>query len=230
MFTMLYYVTPDFRLSGAASLGAGAAISGVAWLGGCVVLAACVAALAPLDGVLAMAGLAIAFLAALWLTNVAVLAGVRLNAPGTPWAGTDGRAVHAGRLEPVSAAAWQEDLVRAVALALQNDDAHDGMLSPFAYAEEETARMSDLELDLADWAFTYGAAWATAKAQNPYAQDAEIAARALAAAREVFRLYCGRPDWEQRIRRQIRGRRPDGLVIEQVDEALGNGHGYGLLR
>ena len=51
--------------------------------------------------------------------------------------------------------------------------------------------MSDLELDLADWGFTYGVAWAAARAQDPHESDDAVAERALAAAEQVFRLYCG---------------------------------------
>ena len=106
------------------------------------------------------------------------------------------------------------------------------MLSPIAHVEEETARMSDLELDLADWGFTYGVAWAVARAQDPHESDDSVAERALAAAREVFRLYCGQEGWEDHIRHEIgRRRRQEGLVVDRIEEAAGNGHGgYGLLR
>jgi membrane protein len=229
-FTMLYYVTPDFRVSGIVALGAGAALSTVGWLAANAVLAFCVAAFAPLDGGAATLGIGVVFLLGLWITNAVVLLGVRLNAFGTLWA--DPAPVVARRPARASATLREEDLARVVGRALENDVAHDGMLSPIAHAEEETARMSDLELDLADWAFTYGVAWAAARAQDPEESDDFIAERALAAAREVFRLYCGREDWEDHIREQIRRRRPqDGLVAEQLDGALGNGHGeYGLLR
>jgi hypothetical protein len=229
MFTMLYYVTPDFHMAGIASLGAGAALSSATWLVTCTALAVCVAAFAPLEGWILVMALGVALLVALWVTNIGVLMGVHLNSLGTPWTGADPISVQ--RLEPVSGRAREQDLLRAVGLALQNDVAHDGMVSPFAHAEEETAGMSDLELDLADWSFTYGVAWAVVKAQEPHADDDQVAARALAAAHEVFRLYCGEEDWEQRIRRQIRRRAPDGLVVESFDEAVGNGHGgYELLR
>jgi membrane protein len=229
MFTMLYYVTPDVRMSRVTALGAGALLSSVAWLATCAVLAICVATFAPLEGGPATLGIGVVFLLALWVSNVVVLLGVRLNAPGAPWSL---ETQVADRPQAASPRSREEDLVRAVGRALQNDVAHDGMLSPIVHTEEETERMSDLELDLADWAFTYGVAWAAAKAQGPREGDDYVAERALAAAREVFRLYCGREDWEDHIRRQIRHRRPqEGLVVEQVDEAAGNGRGeYGLLR
>ena len=46
MFTMLYYVTPDLRVSGIAALGAGAALSTITWLAANAALAVCVATLA----------------------------------------------------------------------------------------------------------------------------------------------------------------------------------------
>jgi hypothetical protein len=230
MFMMLYYVTPDFRMSRVTALGAGALLSSVAWLATCALLAVCVAAFASLDGGPATVGIGVAFLLALWVSNVVVLLGVRLNAPGTPWSL---ETPVADRSQAPSPRSREEDLVRAVGRALQNDAAHDGMLAPIAHAEEETERMSDLELDLADWAFTYGVAWAAAKAQGPREGDDYVAERALAAAREVFRLYCGQEDWEDHIRRQIRRRRPqDVLVAEEIEGATGrNGRGeYRLLR
>jgi hypothetical protein len=234
MFTMLYYVTPDFRMSGVVALGAGAALSTVAWLAANALLAVGVANFAMLDGSLATLGIGVVLVIGLWIANVVVLLGVRLNALGELWpapAAVPPRASLARSPEQPPPLTREQDLVRVVGQALQNDIAHDGMLSPVAVAEEETVRLSDLELDLADWAFTYGVAWAAARAQDAKASDDAIAARALAAAREVFRLYCGHQGWEEEIRRQIRRRRPDpDLVIDQIEGPTGNGHGYGLLR
>jgi hypothetical protein len=89
---------------------------------------------------------------------------------------------------------------------LQDDAAHDGMLSPVSDDEEGVARLSDLELDLSDWGFTYGVAWAVARAQDPHEADASVAQRALAAAQEVFRMYGGADDWAERIRRDAQER------------------------
>ena len=234
MFTMLYYVTPDLRLSGIAALGAGAGLSAVAWLAANGVLAVCIANLDSLGGGLATLAVGIVFLATLWVANVVVLLGVRLNALGNLWSDAapaatptpPPRPARAPRARPATRA---EDLVRVVGTALQNDVAHDGLLSPLAPADE-TARMSDLELDLADWGFTYGVAWAAARAQDPQESDELVAERAVAAAREVFRLYCGQQGWEDQIRDEINRRTQDDLVIDRIEGAAGNGHGYGLLR
>jgi uncharacterized BrkB/YihY/UPF0761 family membrane protein len=232
MFTMLYYVTPDFQFSSGLAPGAGAALSTVAWLASSALLAVAIAVLAPADGVVATVLAGTVFLGGVWLTNMVVLLGVRLNAFGV----LEGAPVPLTPPRPVARSAQpltrDAELVRAVGRALQSDVAHDGMLSPVALAAEETAGMSDLELDLADWAFTYGVAWAEARAQNPSDSDERVAARALAAAREVFRRYCGHPAWEEQIRRQLKRRRPPAeLVAEHVDGATGNGHGgFELLR
>ena len=227
MFTMLYYVTPDLRISGITAVGAGAAFSTVTWLGVNAVLAVCVANLASLRGGLATILIGVAFLVALWISNLVVLLGVRLNALANLWPDT----------APVShsfaaSRGRAEELVRVVGHALQNDVTHDGMLNPIADPDDATARMSDLELDLADWGFTYGVAWAAARAQDPREDDGSVADRALVAAREVFRLYCGQEGWDDHIRREISRRRPrEDFVVERIEGAAGNGRGeYRLLR
>ncbi len=233
MFTMLYYVTPDFRITGITALGAGAALSTVTWLAVNAVLAVCVANLASLRGGLATILIGVAFLVALWISNVVVLLGVRLNALGVLWPDTTSVAGRASAHHPIAASrARAEELVRVVGHALENDVPHDGMLSPIADPDEATARLSDLELDLADWGFTYGVAWAAARAQDPQEDDDSVAERALGAAREVFRLYCGQEGWDDHIRREIRRRRPrEDFVVERIEGAAGNGRGqYGLLR
>ena len=231
MFTMLYYVTPDFHLSGAAVLGAGAALSTFTWLAVNGVLAACIVAFAPLDGWLAALCGGVVLLAALWCSNIVVLLGVRLNALGTARPGpVAAPAISSRRTAP--RVSREEELARVVSTALQNDVAHDALLGPLVPAEDETAGMSDLELDLTDWAFTYGVAWAAARAQGPHDSDEVVSERALAAARQVFRMYCGNEDWEGQLRGQIRRRGAAGeLIAGHLKGAAGNGHSdYGLLR
>jgi hypothetical protein len=122
----------------------------------------------------------------------------------------------------------EDALFDAVSRALQTDVAHEAMLGPIAPRGEgeEASRLTELELDLSDWGFTYGVAWATARAQDPGAPDGVVADRALRAAQGVFRLYCGDPDWQERIRLQTGRRRR----FEWSDESTGhpvvptNGH------
>ncbi len=221
MFSMLYYVTPNLRVTGIAALGAGAALSAVTWLLANAALALCIAHFDSLGDTGGTVLTTAVFLGGLWVSNVVVLLGVRLNALWIAQADGDDFALdvtHAG------VHARGEDLVHAVSRALQNDVAHDGLLSPLAADGEEAARMSDLELDLGDWGFTYGVAWAVARAEDPQEPDDSVAARALAAARHVFHLYCGEEGWEDRVGRELEQRRRlgDTAIAGPIE---GNGHG-----
>ena len=222
LFSMLYYVTPDLGAAGFTTLGAGAALSAVTWLLANAVTAVCIAnfdSLGETGGTILTAAV---FLGGLWVTNLVVLLGVHLN-------GLSASREDTAESVPVESSTARllvrrEDLVHAVGHALQNDVAHDGMLSPIVANAGEESRMSDLELDLGDWGFTYGVAWAVARSQDPQEPDDQVAERALAAARQVFRLYCGEAGWEERVRREIVLRRhpQETALFGQVD---GNGHG-----
>jgi hypothetical protein len=98
-------------------------------------------------------------------------------------------------VEPVTAAARAASppLTAEVGEALRSDAANDGMLS-VVRADPEAA-LSELELDLADWGFTYGVAWARARERAPGGGDDAVAAEALRAAEQVFRAYTGGDDW-----------------------------------
>jgi hypothetical protein len=102
------------------------------------------------------------------------------------------------RVEPVTAAARAATppLVEEVGAALTSDAANDGMLS--VVRENGAAALSELELDLADWGFTYGVAWARARERAPGGPDDAVAQEALEAAQRVFRAYTGGDDWTQR--------------------------------
>jgi hypothetical protein len=83
-------------------------------------------------------------------------------------------------------------LVDEVTDALRSDAANETMLGG---VPDDRHALSDLELDLADWGFTYGVAWARARARGQDEPDAEIAREALPAARTVFEAYTHRADW-----------------------------------
>jgi hypothetical protein len=55
-------------------------------------------------------------------------------------------------------------LAEEVGQALRSDAANDGMLS--VVRADQDAALSELELDLADWGFTYGVAWARARERD----------------------------------------------------------------
>jgi hypothetical protein len=101
-------------------------------------------------------------------------------------------------VEPVAAARPDEGapLTEEVGQALRSDAANDGMLS--VVRAERDASLSELELDLADWGFTYGVAWARARERAPGGPDDVVAQEALDAAEQVFRAYTDGNDWTQR--------------------------------
>lgn len=181
MFSVLYYVTPDLRALGGGGQGARALAAAVTWLAVCAALAICLARLDSSDQTSVAVVAGIVFAAGLWITNGIVLRGVRLSSQASPEI---------------------DELVQVVTRALQDDAAHDSLLSPVSDNEEAEPRLSALELDLSDWGFTYGVAWAVARAQDPYEPDDSVAQRALDAAQEVFHTYCGTDDWAERIDRE----------------------------
>jgi hypothetical protein len=101
-------------------------------------------------------------------------------------------------IEPVTAGRRDDaaPLTEEVGQALRSDAANDGMLS--VVRAERDASLSELELDLADWGFTYGVAWARARERAPGGPDDVVAQEALDAAERVFRAYTDGDDWTQR--------------------------------
>ena len=111
-------------------------------------------------------------------------------------ASTHRRGRYGGRPGPGPAAAEIPPLAEEVGQALRSDAANDGMLS--VVRADQDAALSELELDLADWGFTYGVAWARAREREPAGPDDAVAAEALEAAERVFRAYTAGDDWTQR--------------------------------
>jgi hypothetical protein len=98
------------------------------------------------------------------------------------------RAAPAGQPAPVPGpAAAEEPLFEEVAHALEDDAANESMLSVFR--SDPAAELSDLEMDLADWGFTYGVAWERARRRDAGDSPDAVAAEALRTADEVFRAY-----------------------------------------
>ena len=110
-------------------------------------------------------------------------------------------------VEPVTRAAARVEgprLAEEVGEALRSDTANNGMLS--VVRADGNPKLSALELDLADWGFTYGVAWARARERAPAGPDEAVARDALDAAERVFRAYTGGDDWTQRaLEDQARG-------------------------
>jgi hypothetical protein len=85
-------------------------------------------------------------------------------------------------------------LVDDVSDALEGDAANDSMANAIPVNGEISA--SEMELDLADWGFTYGVAWARARELWPNAADQAVAHEALRAAATVFLAYTGGTAWQ----------------------------------
>ena len=78
----------------------------------------------------------------------------------------------------------------------RSDAANEGMFS--VVRAKRAASLSELELDLADWGFAYGVAWARARERASGAPDDDVAQQALDAAEQVFRAYADGDDWARR--------------------------------
>jgi hypothetical protein len=98
-------------------------------------------------------------------------------------------------------------LAAEVGEALQSDAANERMLS--VMRTDGDANLSELELDLADWGFTYGVAWARAHERAPGGPDEAVASEALDAAAQVFRAYTGGDDWTARAMRERSNGKPE---------------------
>jgi uncharacterized BrkB/YihY/UPF0761 family membrane protein len=215
---VLYHVTPRLRLDDFGAVLPGVSLSLAAWLSASAGLAASVAVFDPFDSLYGTLGLVPAALAWLWASNLAVLFGAVLNLeldrrlpsspppaiePQTPLKPDPGGrpSKHVVETPTERTAPVARDLTATdVAIALRNDTAHRAMCKILPGEPlEMCALLSELECDLNDWGFAYGVAWAVAKSRYPLESDHEVAARALAAAKIVFREYCSGDDWAKRL-------------------------------
>jgi hypothetical protein len=107
-------------------------------------------------------------------------------------------------------------LAQEVGDALRRDAANDSMLS--VVPADGEAVLTEVELDLTDWGFTYGVAWARARERSPEAPDEAVADEALRAAESVFRAYTGDGNWTRRIdeRHAQPVRDPNGHSAESI--------------
>jgi hypothetical protein len=88
-------------------------------------------------------------------------------------------------------------LAKEVGDALRSDAANESMRR--GVSRDRGADLTDLELDLADWGFTYGVAWAWARERGESETDEAIADEALRVAETVFRAYMDGADWTRRL-------------------------------
>jgi hypothetical protein len=94
-------------------------------------------------------------------------------------------------LEPNEA----DPLAEEVSAALQDDAANETMLSVMDGGRGRT--LSERELDLTDWGFAYGVAWARARARVPGEPRELVAREALRVADSVFRDYAAEAHWAE---------------------------------
>jgi len=84
-------------------------------------------------------------------------------------------------------------LADEVSAALQDDAANECMLS--VMDGRRGAALSERELDLTDWGFAYGVAWARAREREPSEADDAVAREALRVADTVFSAYAAEAEW-----------------------------------
>jgi hypothetical protein len=84
----------------------------------------------------------------------------------------------------------QVDLVVAPSAALRNSTAQGRMMSVLG---PRAAELSDREVDMMDWGFAFGVAWAVARGQDPAAPEEVVSLRALDVTQAVYDAYRGSP-------------------------------------
>lgn len=92
------------------------------------------------------------------------------------------------RSAPPSAMAERVDRVVIPSAALRNPTAQGHMMSVLG---PSAVGLSDREIDMMDWGFAYGVAWAVARRQDPAAPEDLVSARALHATQAVYEAYRG---------------------------------------
>jgi hypothetical protein len=89
--------------------------------------------------------------------------------------------------------AQADPVASEVSAALQDDVANARMLSALDRGSEPAP--SERELDVADWGFAYGVAWAHARERGLGAGEDAVAREALRVAQSVFSSYAAESDW-----------------------------------
>ena len=82
------------------------------------------------------------------------------------------------------------DLVVVPSAALRNSDAQGRMMSALG---PRAGGLAEHEIDMMDWGFAYGVAWAVARSQDPAAREEVVSERALQATQAVYEAYRGSP-------------------------------------
>jgi hypothetical protein len=134
----------------------------------------------------------------MWLTLFSLL---HYATPGLQMSGMrDG--LHHVRVAPAqpqrSPIADRVDLVVAPSAALRNASAQGRMMSVLG---ARAAGLSDREIEMMDWGFAFGVAWAVARGQDPAAPEELVSMRALDVTQAVYDAYRGSPAPAQALER-----------------------------
>jgi hypothetical protein len=89
--------------------------------------------------------------------------------------------------------AQADPLADEVSVALQDDAANECMLSVLDGRRGQA--LSERELDLTDWGFAYGVAWARTRDRGLTEAGDEVARQALRVAETVFSAYAAEAEW-----------------------------------
>jgi hypothetical protein len=173
LFSVLYHATPSLRIPALAAA-APAAVAAAAWLAAAGVLAVWITAAGQIDAAFWALGAIAICVAGLAAANRVLLRRAPARAAGVK------RSPFADRV----------DLVVAPSAALRNATAQGRMMSILG---THASGMSDREVDMMDWGFAYGVAWAVARGQDPGAPEELVSERALHATQAVFQAYRGSP-------------------------------------
>jgi hypothetical protein len=122
---------------------------------------------------------------------------------------------------PERAPAGGAPLAEEVAKALESDSANELMLGAVS---ADRGALTDLELDLADWGFTYGVAWALARERRTGEGRDAVAREALSAAEPIFREYAGGADWTRPLDERVA---PQAVRADGREATLPNGSAEG---
>ncbi len=95
-------------------------------------------------------------------------------------------------------------LAEEVSAALQDDAANEYMLS--VMDRDRGTALSERELDLTDWGFAYGVAWARARERGSNEAGDAVAQEALQVAETVFRDYAAEAEWAAEAPQEGNGR------------------------
>ena len=153
----------------------------------CVAIVGFVVFLVKLDSFMdAYGGVGTGIVLLMWLTMLSLLhhatPNFRIRAAGN------------GALPPTGAAAVRSpiadrvDLLVAPSAALRNATAQGRMMSALG---ARAAKLSDREIEMMDWGFAFGVAWAVARGQDPAAPEEVVSLRALDVTETVYNAYRG---------------------------------------